>query len=217
MSQITGLDNRQLLPPYFPILRGQDRLFGRMLDFVFPTSVCLDYPWAVPHLPMPEREWALKHLDFTPKPDFPMFFVDQALDYKAVCRSTSPVDRLDVLASLFRDLAGTPTQTLVNLQRDKSLATGADMLNRLDGLLASSASAPVDWQNYLRNGITQLNKGLEAISRDSFPIKGSVGQLEGEDLVVFWRQCWTGFANALDAWPEIRQAASELVETGTQT
>lgn len=214
MSQVTGLDNRQMLPPYFPFLRGQDRLFGQMLDFVFPASVCLDYPWAVPHLPIPEREWRLKHLNFTPKPDFPMFFSHQMLEYKSLCRSASPPDRLGGLATLFRDLAGAPTDELITMQTDRSLAGGAGMLQHLDGLLATAGSAPVDWQNYLRNGITQLNKGLDAISRGGFPVRGSVGEMEGEELVAFWRQSWAGFADSLDAWPEIRQAASELVEAG---
>jgi hypothetical protein len=35
ISQATGLDNRGYLPPYFPIDRGQDRLFGYMVEFIF--------------------------------------------------------------------------------------------------------------------------------------------------------------------------------------
>ncbi|MCW8926937.1 MAG: hypothetical protein OQJ84_11785 [Xanthomonadales bacterium] len=215
MSQITGIDNRQPLPPYLPIARGEDRLFGLMLDFVFPTSVCLDYPWAVPHLPIPEREWDSKHQNFTPKPDFPMFFIDKVLEHRSVCQSVHPADRMAVLATMFRDLARAPNDVLINMQRDKSLADGSDMLNHLDDLLASAGSAPVEWQNYLRNGISQLNKGLEALSRDHFPVKGSVAELEDGELIDFWRGTWAGFADALDAWPEIRQAASKLIETWT--
>jgi hypothetical protein len=215
MSPIIGIDNSQFLPPYLPITRGEDLLFGRMVDFVFPTSVCLDYPWAVPHLPIPNREWQLKHLNFSPKPDFPMFIFDKVLEYKSICRSAAPLDRLSVLAALFRDLSHAPSDALINMQRDKNLADGSDTLKHLDSLLAANNSSPVEWQNYLRNGISQLNKGLEAFSRDSFPIKGPVTELEGEELIAFWRKTWKGFAGALDVWPEIRQAARELAESQT--
>jgi len=80
MSQITGFDNRQLLPPYLPILRNEDSLFGYMLDFIFPTSVTLDYPWAITHLPIPDRQWRDQDLNFKPADTFPMFLLKKSLN-----------------------------------------------------------------------------------------------------------------------------------------
>ena len=213
MSQITGLDNRQMLPPYLPILRGEDRLFGYMLDFVFPNGVTLDYPAAVPHLPIPEREWTMKHLDFTPRGRFPLFFLDKVMERKAFCHAAGPDDRTRVLSGLFRELATTPSETLKSMQRDAALDIGSANLLQLNELLASGKSAPVDWQNYLRNGITQLSAGLDAASRGDYPAKGLPANLEGEALVSFWREAWGGFAEALAAWPEIREAAETLAGT----
>lgn len=68
MSQLTGSDNRGFLPPYLPVMRGQDRLFGEVCQFLFPDSVALDLPFAVPHLPMPERNWRDKDNAFACKP-----------------------------------------------------------------------------------------------------------------------------------------------------
>ena len=82
MSQITGFDNRHMLPPYLPVMRAQDRLFGYMLDFIFPSAVTLDYPWAIPHLPLPAREWRNKDLNFTPSDSFPGFFFEMILENK---------------------------------------------------------------------------------------------------------------------------------------
>ena len=83
MSQITGFDNREMLPPYLPIMRGEDRLFGCMLDFIFPSVITLDYPWAIPHLPLPERRWRNKDLVFTPAASFPLFFFEKLMDHKS--------------------------------------------------------------------------------------------------------------------------------------
>ncbi|MGD9020502.1 MAG: hypothetical protein PVF46_01795 [Lysobacterales bacterium] len=214
MSQMTGLDNRRMLPPYLPITRGEDRLFGYMLDFVFPTAVTLDYPAAVPHLPIPEREWTMQDLDFTPRGRFPLFFFNKVMEQRDFCRSSGPADRTGALAAFFRDLAAASSETLQGMQRDASLAIGSRKLRRLDELLASGTSIPVDWQNYLRNGIRQLSTGLDAVSRSDLPVKGLPAELEGEALIAFWRETWDGFAEALAAWPEIREAAATLADSG---
>lgn len=216
MSQVTGLDNRQLLPPYLPILRGQDLLFGYMLDYMFPASVIFDYPWAVPHLPIPERSWGLKDLNFTPRASFPMFFFNKVPEQKIQCQSSDPSDRLSWLAAWLRDLAGAPSDRLIAMQLHSSLEAGTEKLRHMEELLANAQSAPVDWQNYLRNGVAQMNAGLDAISRGDVPVKGIQGEMEGEELIAFWRRTWKGFASACEAWPEIRRAAEAVVRDGAR-
>ncbi|MEJ2521100.1 MAG: hypothetical protein P8Y91_12295 [Desulfuromonadales bacterium] len=53
MSVNTGLDNRQLLPPYFPVNRNEDKLFGDATAFLHPNAVTVDYPLAILHLRVP--------------------------------------------------------------------------------------------------------------------------------------------------------------------
>ena len=125
MSQITGLDNRQMLPPYLPITRGEDRLFGHMVDFVFPASVTLDYPWAVPHLPIPDRQWRHNDLDFTPGQLFPMFFMKKYWIKSTFANRIHPQDRLAALAAWFRDLAGASEKSLIAMYREDTLEMGA--------------------------------------------------------------------------------------------
>ena len=210
MSQITGFDNRQMLPPYLPIGRGGDRLFGYFLDFIFPTAVTLDYPWAVPHLPLPERKWRNRDLDFTPSASFPKFYFEKVMDYKSSCESDSPIDRLSALSAWFSDMAAAPAEALTNMYRDSRLSNDSVQLQQLHTLLSKADSAPVDWQNYLRNGISQLNADLDRASRKDLPIKGLPETLEGAELITFWKDTWAGFAAALRAWPEIRKAAAEI-------
>ena len=213
MSQITGFDNRQLLPPYLPILRGEDRLFGFMLDFIFPTAVNLDYAWAIPHSPIPERSWRDKDLDFRPADSFPVFFFDKVLEYKSICKSVSATDRLSALSAWFNDMATTSDHTLTNMYRDARLRADSERLQKLDSLLSTAESTPVDWQNYLRNGVRQLNIDLDRVSREDFSVKGLPADLESDDLIIYWKDVWRGFAEALSAWPEIQAAASEVLKT----
>lgn len=211
MSPITGFDNRQMLPPYLPINRSEDRLFGLMLDFIFPAAVSLDYPWAIPHLPMPERKWEDRDLDFTPGDSFPAFFFEKVLEHKSNCYSNSHVDRLSALAGWFNEMAAAPAETLVEMYRDARLRSDSDLLQHLGTLLSEAGSSPVGWQNYLRNGISHLNKDLDKASRDDLPVRGMPSGMEGEELIEFWKQTWAEFSAALDAWPEIRKAAAETI------
>ena len=54
MGMALGFDNRDLLPPFFPVLRTQDALFGSTLRACFPRGYIGHLPWAVLHSP-PER------------------------------------------------------------------------------------------------------------------------------------------------------------------
>ena len=213
MSQITGFDNRRMLPPYLPIIRGQDRLFGNMLDFIFPESVVLDYPWAVPHLPLPDRQWLDKDLNFKPADSFPMFFVENIIEYKSSCSSTSPGDRLSALSAWFSDLATTNPDSLTAMYLDSRLSRDSELLQKLISLLATAEKTPVNWQNYLRNGIAQLNTDLDRVSREDFKVNGLPATLDGDDLITFWKVVWGDYATALKAWPEIRDVATEVVNT----
>jgi hypothetical protein len=131
MSAVTGFDNRQLLPPYLPFLRGEDRLFGNMLDFIYPSAITLDYPWAIPHLPIPQRQWREQDLDFTTGDSFPLFFVDQVSAEKSSCLSTTPVERLSALSSWFYRLSVASTDAMAGMYRDKRLRSTAEQLQLL--------------------------------------------------------------------------------------
>ncbi len=214
MSQITGFDNRRMLPPYLPVMRGEDRLFGFMLDFIFPFAVSLDYPWAIPHLPLPEREWSSRDLDFTPGHSFPFFSFVKVLEYKSSCQAVTHADRLCFLSNWFKDMAAAPDETLAAMYRDARLRGDSEQLQHLGVLLSQAESAPEDWQAYLRNGIDQLKADLDTASREDFTALGYPAAMEGSQLITFWKETWADFAAALNAWPEIREEAAKIVNSG---
>ncbi len=212
MSAMTGFDNRQLLPPYLPIIRGEDRLFGNMLDHIFPTAVTLDYPWAVPHLPIPTRKWRDQDLDFTPGDVFPMFFRGQVNQLKSTCLASTPQARLTALSNWFNDLAAASGESLVSMYQDARLSDSSQQMQKMKKLLVDADSAPVAWQEYLQDGIEQLTDYIDQASRGDLPVKGLPRGLEGDELIAFWKETWSDFAAALNAWPEIRKSAAEIVE-----
>ncbi len=57
-----GFDNRQLLPPFFPVLRGEDLTFGDLLCLM-PEGGFVGYlPWHLLHKPIVRRTYDSEHL-----------------------------------------------------------------------------------------------------------------------------------------------------------
>lgn len=57
MSYVLGLDNRQGLPPFFPVLRNSDAIFGLSLRMSDPDAWIGQIPHAVQHAPAEPRCW----------------------------------------------------------------------------------------------------------------------------------------------------------------
>ena len=91
------------------------------------------------------------------------------------------------------------------------MSNDSGQLQQLNALFSTSDTAPTDWQDYLQNGIERLNADLGRFSDKDDPLKGLPAKLEGEALIAFWKGVWSDFAEALNAWPEIRAAATEIV------
>ncbi len=207
MSQSMGFDNRALLPPYFPILRIEDRLFGNMTRFLHPRSLCLEHPYAVPHLPIPERPWTPD--DFRPMPDeaFPLFFVDYVANAGESCEAADTETRLGALGQFFLELAGRPDPALVRLYRSMRTAAQVTRSEQLARLREESAGAPAAWTRHLDEAVGRYR---EAISRPQGgeAVTGQPADLSGDELIGFWRRGWSAFGQAILAWPRIRDAAA---------
>jgi hypothetical protein len=50
---------------------------------------------------------------------------------------------------------------------------------------------------------------MDKFSREDLPIKGLPSAMDEAELITFWKETFVGFANALSAWPQIREAAAE--------
>jgi hypothetical protein len=216
ISQITGFDNRASLPPYFPIDRGQDRLFGNMVDYIFYDGMTLEYPWAAPHLPVPERKWTQRDNNFSRPPRFPGFFTEHITREKVNCRAADPATRREHLAAMISDLAGSPRRTLVNLMADDWHRIRNSQLAHLGKRLEESSAQHSDWREYLLKAVRET-QSVKVENIHKYELRGTIEGLRGEELVSFWRDLWRDFAGALLAWPEIRESAREIVEERSHT
>jgi hypothetical protein len=57
MSTFFGLDNRTLVPPFLPVGRGQDGLFGCVMGRCFDGTYAARLPWSLLHAPVEARSF----------------------------------------------------------------------------------------------------------------------------------------------------------------
>jgi hypothetical protein len=209
-SGVTGIDNRGLLPPYFPITRGEDQLFGRCVRFLYPDSVAMEYAWAMPHLPMPERAWSAKDNSFAPRSRFPGLLMFGLLDRHADCLATDPAARLAYLARVFRDLAAGTEAELFTRFVDLQHGHRAALVRRLKEQREASPAEPAEWRQYLENAIAEAQQnGPGSLRLDALQARGTTAS--GREALQFWREAFDGFGLGLLAWPQMREAAQRWV------
>lgn len=202
MSAITGIDNRKPVPPYFPIQRGEDRMFGIMLAALFPDAVALDYPWAVPHLAAEDRTRDASQSAFKGRRKFPEFagrWLSVRFD-----QSTPPEKPGDskVLAQPFVELSGYGDRHLTELHNDFQTQMACENLTELQFVLSSAENAPDAWQAFVSDGLNHVNdefqQALASISKQGnldYP------QISAQELQT-WRARWGAFGDGCRRWKD---------------
>ena len=211
MSQVVGIDNRGYLPPYFPLFRGQDQTFGAMTEFLNPSSLAVDLPFALPHLPIPRRSWRDLHAGFSLPFSLTHFLNDFVTGEISNCGALDTRHRNEWLAMMFQDLAVSPRSRIIEISAGHWTQKRIDWLTRLSNALDTSTGTPPPLGPYLVAVMRQLRASGIADFRAT-EIKGPPENLSGDEVLEFWRKAWQGFADGLRAWPHIREVARETLE-----
>jgi hypothetical protein len=211
MSQATGLDNTQLLPPYFPVLRGEDYLFAAMTMFLHPSSVVLDYGWCVPHLPLNERSGSGLNAPFDAGVSLALA-ARYISDHAGFEFGVSAATRLQQLAALLAGAGEMSSGELLALFRKELNGRRAEQLRHLQAQLqAAPAHGDPDWEAYLGRGINELTRALQVpvsiVDVPGMPRNATETQLLGQ-----FRRAIAEFGRAVAAWPVIRGAAQRVVQ-----
>jgi len=194
MSQLTGLDNRAMLPPYLPILRGEDRLFGDMLEFLHPAAVVIDQPWAIAHHPIPERQWTAEEQQFQVDQPFERLGLRWLERQDRSTMNKDPLKRLARLARVLEDFTELDDEAMRGEYEDFAIGErAADYRMVLATLQNTGEDAPERWRAFLTSATERLNRALVDNPPDA-RLTGYPAGLDNEALFAWWRSFWTDFA-----------------------
>jgi hypothetical protein len=208
ISQVTGLDNSQLLPPYFPVFRGEDYLFGAMLEYLHPAAAVLEYDWCVPHFPLEDRSGVIEIEPATGKGKIrPAKFITD----RTVYEPGIPVEtRLQSLVVLLKELAQSSDQGLLTRYRTEVADNQCDEHRKFSACLQNGVKRPPIWQGYLEESLEGVTASLQSVA-DLKDIPHLPPGLEQQAILDEFRTYSQDFALALASWPAVREAADTIV------
>lgn len=208
ISQMTGLDNTALLPPYFPLFRNEDFLFGDNLQFLHPRGLMVDFPWAMPHLPMEERKWDKNSIDRPTKYGMLDFTADYLASRHSTHQPTNPSLHLQLLSGHFKELGALNENSLSQLIKDETTALQSSRIQRLDGVLSEAGEAPDYWLKDVHKIIAANQSGLTEAQDEIFPF--CLKEIHKDERLQHAQQLWRQFAESLAGWEDIRHAAQSI-------
>ncbi len=212
-----GLDARELLPPFFPVLHAEDYVFGATLWQCCPHGLLGHLPWSVVHDPEPGKAIV------TPAdlgPDRRMVVPEFAHLIRRIILQCDLPDRADAAArtvALGRHLtalAARPESDFRQFVRECVLALEGGKLGWLAAELREDEGSSEWWR---RDVEAYLEHKRAAFAEDDFdiPYDLKAGRRADENRVFMQRLC-AEFGRLLEQWPAIFAAAREMNERGEE-
>lgn len=212
MTTVMGFDNSALLPPFMPIMRGEDGLFGATLWKCFQHGYVGHLPWAVAHDPAEVRP--------------PL---DKATDSSAVRRNLNdllvhimlfadtgikgaPADRLRSIGTQLSQLGSLPLPAFEEYVRVHSWQLQAPFLAALELEVSSTAPANSVWAKEMQRYIEHLRDYL--LSAEYILPQDLAEGRNVDEARELTRKFVFEYGQLLYWWPEIVAAAKRLRAQG---
>jgi hypothetical protein len=218
ISQVTGMDNSKLLPPYFPVFRGEDYLFGAMVEYLHPDSTVLEYDWCVPHFPIEKRKGSAENMPPSGKGGIntSKYITDHTVYETGISAET----RLLGLCQLLRELSETSDHGLLTRYRAEVAESQNSKMKQLIAALNDNTPRAQVWQDYLQEALNNTAQA-QTVKAELEDIAGVPDGCQAQDILDEFRAYTGCFAQALEGWVVIRQAAksvtTKLVNSGALT
>jgi len=207
MTTSFALDATRIVPPFFPVLRGEDLIFGAIVGACWQDALFAHLPCALAHRPMEPRRASLDRL-WDPEPAMSFYGV-----LLGVLRLTLPApnlaatgeDRMRRLGRALRELSALREADLLAMIREILIENIARQVGRLEELLRTSQGSPDYWANNLGRYIAHQ---LQVVQNPDLPIPRELARTRepAQELKVLI----DAYGRLIEAWPEIFAAARQL-------
>ncbi len=196
-SALRGIDQRTLMPPFFPRGVSVDYFFGGTVRYLYPRALGFDFPWSLIHAPEPMRRWPEDALERPNRLSPLQFLGDIALGLTSRSFSRQPEKRLRLLGETLLGLADAQEKTLEGMIRERSLFLYADTLCRLDRQTLRFPDAPAYWKADIERLKAAYGRAIQSLEPASWEgIREDIGDL----------------GRALEAWPDLWACARNVAE-----
>jgi FkbM family methyltransferase len=213
MSGTVGLDNRELLPPFMPVMRNYDGVFGALLNKCFMHSFQGHLPQTVLHNPPDKRRFepgavsnSLSQLRLS---DLVIACVNSFQPNPGVKQSSK---QLRILGQYLTDLASLPSQEFEEYLRFWVWHMQSVRMADLEKQLEVTRRAPKAWQSDIVNC---LHHTREALLRKDYLVPQDIRNSSGlKERTRTSQRLVYRLGQLFFWWPDIVTAAKELRAEG---
>ncbi len=205
MATMFGLDNRNLLPPFFPILRNEDGVFGVTFARCEDDGYFVHLPWAMAHFAKPGRRYYhyLSTADSFRLSDFLA-----ALIRNCATITRNPAERMQEIGHYLLTIGTMTNSHFEETVRSAMLQRFSRQAPFLLGLIDKYSQSPDFWAGDLSIWVERRCKALLSagcIRAVDLPDGGNLEPL---------RQAIRKFGALLRVWPHLVGIARQLKAEG---
>ncbi len=208
MTMNIGLDNRSLLPPFMPVGRNEDGIFGAALRMCFQQAYRAYLPYVVRHAP-PERRSHNAHeirFEFFNANDI---LVRLMLSTEGWPR-TDGAPALQALGRYLKDIGALSRAAFVDFAGGVCRQAVGHQVSHVQRLLAEDRVAPAYWVEDVQRFLATAQ---EAVTQENLCVPVDLEGNPHERLALL-QDLISQFGALLICWPTLVEAARELRDRG---
>ena len=204
-----GLENDHMTPPFMPVGRSEDTVFGAMLGFIDAAALFAHLPYGIVHdSDRPSTYQSNDRLLSARQTRVSEFLLAMMAVIAPATFSTSAADRLKHLGRGLMDIGEQDVDEFANLVRETALMLRCRPLAQLDSAMAVDSRWPDHW----RSAIGEYAEAFRAhAASPEFFVPIEFREASSVDAAFRRMQAFVrDFGALIQAWPEIWQEASQL-------
>jgi hypothetical protein len=207
MAGAIGLDNRKILPPFFPFCRSEDAILSRVISKCFTDAYFGRLPFTIDHLPRAGRTYG-PSVD-TRLADIVIAFVST---FEWPEYMVGGEDSLQALGSHLESLASLPAERFSLLQQELLWQRTSAMIRALEEFLARNPEGPAFWSEHIVSQMVRLRQSVlapcHAVPSDL------LDHVPLTEIPAFTQDMIAQFGKLLYWWPAIVDRARALANGG---
>lgn len=207
INMCTGLDNRNLLPPFMPVQRKDDGIFGRVLRLCFPQAFSGFLPYVIYHDPPEDRSEAKQE----PFKSLKYFRMNDILDilisfYQSRLTCPNSAKNITILGQLLEELSIQPSAEFKEFILTKLYESISIKIKIAKCTLDENSGDPIYWRQDMNRCLSIL---LETLLMKDICILSDLHGDEDKKLSLF-QEMVGKYGSLLTCWPDIINGAKEL-------
>ncbi len=207
MGAHVGFDVRDTIPPFPPVLRNSDGVFGALLRTCMPESYLAFLPWLVEHAPPETRpadfEQVLRSIGRIRANDV---IRDVAHGYEPAPGVTESAVRL---AALGQYLIGLAAMKYGDFDAFVRYQIVAQVGRRIEGLTRAVDRYGGQPEGWAKDCVDVATEGLRGLTEDEIAVADTLGET-AMDRTRYFQRLVGRFGRIIEAWPALLKAATDM-------